>query len=178
MLIHKTINNFTSSLSKPVEGSPKKRFRSEVPLVSSSAPNTSAAPGNFAVPKAPGCQVMGMENSSQEKVTCDFRRDSLAGDQAHLEHLARITANVFLNAWRQNTSHAMVRQMSIHDVEEEQQHLCPKVDGRILKVDKKTIDVMLQNKMSDSQNTHSLVDEVIRENSVTSQTSVTSGDED
>jgi len=70
----------------------------------------------------------------------DSSRDSLIGDAAHLEHLAKIT-QVFMKPVKtapklnKGTGHAYVRQMSIEDLEEKQVHLCPKVEGRIVRAD-------------------------------------------
>lgn len=53
-----------------------------------------------------------------------FRRQSLVR-QASIQHT--------------NMPHPLVRQMSVHDAEDEQSHLAPKVEGRIFLLDDKVI---------------------------------------
>lgn len=82
-----------------------------------------------------------IEKSENARYCC--RRDSLLGDAQKMERVAKITqmfAAPPKTAPRnisQGNSHAFVRQVSIHDVENEQTHLCPKVEGRIVRADEK-----------------------------------------
>ena len=52
-----------------------------------------------------------------------FRRDSDITDSAHMAAVAK-------------ASTMFMRQLSIQEVEQEQKHLSPKVDGRIIQVDR------------------------------------------
>ncbi|XP_052816876.1 mannosylglucosyl-3-phosphoglycerate phosphatase-like [Mya arenaria] len=155
--------------SEPPEGSPKKKPRTDN-LVSDKK----------AISKA---EVAVLENAaiawskeSQDKY-CS-RRDSLIGDAAHLEHLAKIT-QVFTKPLKNvpkkltsQTSHAYVRQMSIEDVEEKQVHLCPKVEGRIVRADQQKIRSMLAEKQA-GLGQH-VMDQVIQEASSSRESSVDS----
>ena len=85
------------------------------------------------------CVGVCIEESS--KYCC--RRDSVLGDAKAMEHVAKIT-QMFVTPVKtapkkvsKETSHAFMRQMSIEDVENEQTHLCPKVEGRIIRADLK-----------------------------------------
>ncbi|KAL3859708.1 hypothetical protein ACJMK2_009913 [Sinanodonta woodiana] len=75
------------------------------------------------------------------------RRESLVR-QASVDHL--------------NLSHALVRQMSVHNVEEEQCYLAPTVEGRIFLLDDEKRQIQLKSKIPYS---HNVIDEIIRENS-------------
>lgn len=110
--------------SKEPEGSPKKKQKQVAP------DNVDTSADSASVP---------LEESA--RYCC--RRDSLLSDAKALEHIAKIT-KMFVTPVKsapkkvsKGTSHAYFRQMSIEDVENEQTHLCPKVDGRIVRADQK-----------------------------------------
>ena len=85
----------------------------------------------------------------EEVLRSAFRRDSLISDAAHIERLAKSTTTQLMARVEEDApdtgspvkvkkvTSAFVRQVSIHDFEQEQTHLRPALDGRILKVDEK-----------------------------------------
>ena len=60
-------------------------------------------------------------------------------DAEHIAHLAKATEAFRQPGQSKKMSHAFMRQMSIQKEEEEQTHLCPKVEGRIIQIDDKVI---------------------------------------
>ena len=81
----------------------------------------------------------------EESIKSVFRRDSLIGDPAHLAHLAKVT-QAFIAPHPPNLASSLVRQASINEVESEQTHLCPKVDGRIQQINDEVRPLLLNDK--------------------------------
>lgn len=69
-------------------------------------------------------------------MTYVYRRDSMT-DEARIAQLAKATEAFIKPMQGKKLSHAYVRQMSIEMEETDKTHLCPKVEGRIVKVDDK-----------------------------------------
>ncbi|XP_052229236.1 trifunctional nucleotide phosphoesterase protein YfkN-like isoform X2 [Dreissena polymorpha] len=140
--------NAPTSNSQPFSTSKLGGFMS---LASIATNNQSVAGSPEKKPRTADDRTMTAQ-SAMEKSPFSYRRDSNIGDAAHLAHLAKVT-QAFKRPLRTapkkltgGTASAYVRQMSIEAEEDKQTHLCPKVEGRIVKADEATIKRLLAEK--------------------------------
>ncbi|KAL4234758.1 hypothetical protein ACF0H5_006400 [Mactra antiquata] len=140
-----SLTNTHSQTDANIHGSPKKKQKVDQPDGKTVVKDTTDS-----------------SSGNEENMNCTSRRDSMT-DEARIAQLAKATEAFVTPLQGKKLSHAFVRQMSIELEETDKTHLCPKVEGRIVRVDDKKRLALLAEKLSAGSLTHNVVKDVIKE---------------